>query len=138
LSEKSLRYNFSAEFLRITPPDTSFGDAWESLCYDLLVAELGDLSLQRIIAPDNGIDILHRAADSAYQCKSDERGALGSLSAIESVTSLKAAVSARPALGWTDYFYATNANYTGTAVKKILEEGSSLGLNGSQIQFRGP
>lgn len=133
-----MQYNFSAEFLKILGPDTSFGDAWESLCYDLLLAETGDLSLQRLLPPDRGIDIWHRATESAYQCKSHECGAFGSLSANDSIDSLRAAVSTRTTLNWTDYLYATNANYTGSAFEKILTEGNALGVESSHIQVRGP
>jgi hypothetical protein len=133
-----VRYNFSAEFVRILPPDTSFGAAWESLCYDLLAAETQDRSLQRIHPPDKGLDIWHRNAGCAYQCKSDERGALGSLSAGDSIDSLRAAAGERGTFGWETYLYATNANYTGPAVKGILQEAGSLGLTMSQVDFRGP
>jgi hypothetical protein len=133
-----MRYNFSSEFFHIIPPSTSFGKAWEAFCYDLLKAEFNDPSLQRFEAPDTGIDIWHKSTASVYQCKSDERGALGSLSANDSIQSLQAAVKFRKSLNWANLFFATNANYTGTAIKKILEESSSLGLTSEQINFRGP
>lgn len=133
-----MRYNFSAEFLRVSPPDTTFGDAWESLCFELLVAEHGGQGLLRLRAPDAGIDILRRPTKAAFQCKSDERGALGSLSASESIKSLKAAVDSRSVFEWANYTYATNANYTGSAVKSILAEATSLGLDNDQIEFLGP
>ncbi len=133
-----MNYSFSAEFLKVTPPDTTFGNAWESLCYDLLLAEHGHDGLQRLNAPDCGIDILRRAAETAIQCKSDERGAFGSLSARESVRSLKSAINSKPSIPWSSYTFATNANYTGSAVKSILTEGDSLGIQSSKIQFLGP
>jgi hypothetical protein len=132
-----MRYTFSAEFLKVIPPETSFGNAWESLCYDLLAAEHGNDGLQRLNAPDRGIDILRRPTKTAIQCKSNERGAFGSLSASESVTSLKAAVSARPEIAWQDYTFATNANYTGNAVKTIISEGASLNVASHNIKFLG-
>lgn len=133
-----MRYMFSAEFLKITQPETSFGDAWEALCYDLLVVEHGIDGLQRLNAPDSGIDILRRPSATAIQCKSDERGAFGSLSATESVKSLKAADNARPEIHWEHYRFATNANYTGSAVKTIMAEGTSLGISAENIDFLGP
>jgi hypothetical protein len=133
-----VRYNFSAEFLRVLPPDTSFGEAWESLCYDLLLADNNDYSLQRLRHPDKGIDIWHKRKGLAYQCKSDQRGALGSLSAADSIDSLRTAVTARRTLSWTNYAYATNANYSGSAVAKILEEGEALQVTRSEIEFHGP
>ena len=133
-----MRYSFSAEFLKITPPETSFGNAWESLCFELLSAEHGIDGLQRLHAPDSGIDILRRPTKTAIQCKSNERGAFASLSATESVDSLKAAVNARPEIAWEDYTFATNANYTGSAVKTIISEGASLEVKSNNINFLGP
>ncbi len=133
-----MRYSFSAEFLKVTPPDTKFGDAWESLCYVLLAAEHGGRGLMRLRAPDGGIDILRRPTKTAFQCKSDERGALGSVSADESIKSLRSAIGSRAILEWDLYTYATNAPYTGSAVKSILAEVSSLGLSNEKIDFLGP
>lgn len=133
-----MRYSFSAEFLKVTPPDTSFGDSWEALCFDLLAAEHGIEGLQRVSAPDCGIDILRRPTATAIQCKSDERGAFGSLSATESVKSLEAAQRARPEIEWEHYRFATNANYTGNAVKTIMARSASLGLASDSIDFLGP
>ncbi len=133
-----MRYSFSAEFLKVQPPDTTFGNAWESLCFDLLSAEHGLAGLQRLCAPDGGIDILRQPTKTAFQCKSDERGALGSLSAPESIKSLKAAAAMRSVIEWDCYAYATNANYTGSAIKSILAEGASLDLRNDKIEFLGP
>ncbi|MCP4580060.1 MAG: hypothetical protein GY839_00470 [candidate division Zixibacteria bacterium] len=130
--------NFSAEFLKVMPPETSFGNAWESLCYDLLFAEHGNDGLQRLNAPDCGIDILRRKAETAIQCKSDERGSFGSLSAGESVKSLKAAVKVKNEIPWQCYTFASNANYTGSAYKNIMAEGNSLGIDSEKIEFLGP
>ena len=133
-----MKYDFSAQFMRVLPPDTSFADAWESLCYVLLDAEYGDSSLIRLRPPDKGVDILHRKSRSAYQCKSDERGAFGSIGAAESIGSLKTAVAARKALGWDSYSFASNANFTGTAFAAITQESERLGFQEQQLEFLGP
>ncbi|MEO5331574.1 MAG: hypothetical protein H7839_06080 [Magnetococcus sp. YQC-5] len=133
-----MRYSFSSEFLRVKPPDTTFGNSWESLCFNLLAAEYGIAELQRLNAPDCGIDILRRTDETAIQCKSDERGSFGSLSASESIKSLKSAAIVRNTIPWQSYVYATNANYTGNAVKDILSEAASLGILHNNIKFLGP
>lgn len=133
-----MRYDLSAQFLRILPPDTNFGEAWESLCYDLLCAELKDTGLMRLSPPDLGIDILNRRLHQAYQCKSDERGAFGAISAASSIDSLTTAFKHRKRLGWKQYFFCTNSNYTGTALTKILKIVDSLGLDSSEVDFKGP
>jgi hypothetical protein len=133
-----VRFDFSAQFLRVNPPETSFGDAWESLCFALLDAELDDTSLIRLRPPDKGVDILHRSAQRAFQCKSTEQGAFGSMSATESVKSLNTAYAERESLAWNSYAFATNASYTGNAYTAIREAGGELGLQDEQIEFLGP
>src|ERR1041384_3162323 len=133
-----MKFDFPAQFLRVDPPDTSFADAWESLCYALLDAELNDTSLIRLRPPDKGVDIIHRRARRAYQCKSDERGAFGSIGATESINSLKAAFAEREALNWISFSFATNAGYTGSAFKSIKSAALELGLTDEQIDFLGP
>lgn len=133
-----MKFDFSAQFLRVNPPDTSFGDAWESLCFVLLDAELNDVSLIRLRPPDKGVDILHRRAQKAFQCKSNEQGAFGSLSATESVKSLNTAFTERESLAWNSYAFATNANYTGNAYTAIKKVAAELGLQDDQLDFLGP
>ena len=133
-----MRHDFSAQFLRVNPPDTSFGDAWESLCFALTFEETRDRSLVRLSPPDRGVDFLSRSSRKAYQCKSDERGASGSLNAQSSVESLKSAAKAKRALVWDTYFFATNAPYTGVAHENILQEARTLALADTDIEFLGP
>ncbi len=133
-----MKYDFSAQFLLIRPPDTSFGQAWESLCYALLDAELNDPTLMRLKPPDKGVDILHRSVYRAYQCKSDERGAFGSLGAAASVKSLESAYKERESLNWSMYCFASNASYTGSAFTTIVNRAKELGLRDDQIEFSGP
>ncbi|QDV59111.1 hypothetical protein [Rosistilla oblonga] len=133
-----MKFDFSAQFLRVNPPETNFGDAWESLCYTLLDAELNDPSLIRLRPPDKGVDILHRSARRAFQCKSNEQGAFGTMSSTESVKSLKRGVGEREALGWNSYVLATNANYTGSAYTTIRETATELGLDDDQLDLFGP
>src|SRR5947208_2857223 len=75
----SMRHSFSAEFLKILPPATNFGEAWENLCLCLLQAETGDTKIMRLGPPDRGIDIYRKRARAAYQCKSSERGTFGTI-----------------------------------------------------------
>ena len=131
-----MKYDFSAQFLRVQPPQTCFGDAWEDLCFDLTSAHTEDTSLMKLNPPDCGIDFLSRTRKQAFQCKSDERGAFGSMSAGPSIDSLKSAVSAN--LTWDTYHLATNADYTGTALSAIEKAAEELGLNRDHLVFLGP
>lgn len=133
-----MKYNFSAQFLKILPPDTSFGDAWDSFCLSLLQQEGGFAQFLSLKAPDRGVDILQRSGNVAIQCKSDERGALGSLAPTASVESLKTAVQHKSSIGWDKYLFATNARYSGDGIEKIFSEAKKLGLNTSDIEFLGP
>lgn len=133
-----MKYIFGAQFLKVVPPDTSFGDAWESLCLDLLRADDPSGDFMHLGPPDRGVDILHRDENRAYQCKADERGALGTITAAASLSSLRTAVGNMDELGWGEYLFATNANYSGNGTAEVLKLGSELGLSKKSIKFRGP
>ena len=134
-----MKYRFSAEFLKILPPDNSFGDAWESLCFDLLSEEHGIKCLQRLKAPDGGIDILNRKKEiTAIQCKSHKYGASGTIPPNESIKSLKSAIISRKEIPWKSYVFATNADYSGVGVKKILSVANSHSIGNDVIEFWGP
>lgn len=133
-----MKYNFSSSFLKIIPPDTNFGEAWESLCYQLLCQEHGHNGFIRLNPPDRGIDIFHQPKRRAYQCKSHENGAAGTIDATESVKSLKTAMSHRDSFEWHPYCFATNANFSGAGFEKILSTANEIGIDKTQIEHLGP
>ncbi|MBN2238655.1 MAG: hypothetical protein JW712_02690 [Dehalococcoidales bacterium] len=133
-----MKFDFSSQFLRVVPPDTSFSEAWESLCYFLLACEFEHSGLIRLKPPDKGIDILYQPENRAYQCKSTQLGAQGSLNATESLKSLTTAMKHKEPLKWDVYCFATNANYTGSALEKLLSQVQKLGLSEKSVEFFGP
>lgn len=133
-----MKYIFNAQFLKITPPYTTFGDAWEALCTTLLREELGHESCVALKAPDRGVDLLVRPEKKAVQCKADERGAIGTISPTHSIESLKTAISYKEKLGWEIYSFATNADYSGSGIEKIFSFASDNGLDTEHISFLGP
>jgi hypothetical protein len=134
-----LRFDFSAAFLRIIPPDTNFGEAWESLCYELLAAERGADNMLRLAPPDRGIDILDQRSRDAFQCKSVELGASGTLPVKPSIDSLSTACVHRTGIPWKKYVFATNGRYTGSAQEEISTEAARLGLTPQDdVMFLGP
>jgi hypothetical protein len=133
-----MKYNFSAQFLKVIPPNTSFGDTWDAFCLSLLQQEDGHQHYLSLKAPDRGVDILNRIDNTAIQCKSDERGALGTISPTNSIESLKTAVQHKGSIGWVKYSFATNANYSGDGVEKIFAVATTHGLNKGDIEFLGP
>lgn len=116
-----MRYNFSANFLKILQPDTNFGQAWETICETLLRAEYKDNSQIRIKAPDKGIDIYRQTSKTAYQCKSSELAIHGNIDATGCILSIKSALAVKNDIIWNKYFIATNANFTGTAFQRLQE-----------------
>lgn len=114
-----MKHTFSTEFLKIAPPATNFGEAWECLCLKLLQAENSDHSIQRLAPPDRGVDILQGKTGDAYQCKSNERGIFGTIDAEECIASLKRAIEAKADIGWQEYSIAVNAPLTGIGLSKI-------------------
>lgn len=123
-----MRYTFTSEFLKVVAPATSFGDAWEMLCLHLLRAETGDTTIQRLVPPDRGVDILQVSTRTAYQCKSSERGALGTIAAGPCIDSIDSAKGARNSLGWESLKFAINAPLTGSALAKINEHADAAGM----------
>jgi len=126
-----MRYNFSADFLKIIPPATNFGEAWENLCFRLL--ESSDDSLTRFAPPDCGIDIYSRKNRTAFQCKSSERGALGTINAAECINSLATAIEARARIPWTAYNLALNAPLTANGFAKITSFAAERGISQDSI-----
>jgi hypothetical protein len=126
--QPNVRHSFSAEFLKVLPPATNFGEAWENLCLCLLRADTCDPAIMRLAPPDRGIDILRQSTGSAYQCKSSERGIFGIIEAQECIKSIKRALDARKDVPWSSYFIAINAPLTGVGLGKINQFASSAGV----------
>lgn len=133
-----MKYSFSAQFLKVLPPQTSFGDAWEAFCLTLLQREHGHQSCLPLKAPDRGVDILLRSDKTAIQCKADERGASGTISPTKSIESLRTAVNHKGNIGWSKYAFASNANYSGNGIEKIFTAAKESTLNDDDIEFLGP
>ncbi len=133
-----MRFNFSAEFLKVEPPDTTFGDAWESLCYDLLANEFPGVSFQRVRAPDGGIDTYAKRRKHAYQCKASERGAAATADTGSTLGSLQAAIMNRTKLPWSKYTVASNADFTAAGIAQVEAALTKHRINRSVIEFLGP
>lgn len=133
-----MKFIFTAQFLKVRPPETSFADAWEALCADLLRYDLKDEECICLKAPDLGIDIILKKNKKAVQCKSDERGAFGTIQAAASIESLSTAMKHKIKFGWNSYAFATNANYSGNGIEQILVAADEFGLDRELISFHGP
>lgn len=133
-----MRYDFSSSFLVIRPPATNFGEAWELLCSDLLVAENGAEYVRRMSAPDGGIDIYNDGTQHAYQCKASEQGAGGTIPPNASIESLKSAVSNQARLPWVEYSFCTNAPYSTSGTARINQTAREMGVELERVKFLGP
>jgi hypothetical protein len=128
-----MRHTFSADVLKILPPATNFGEAWENLCLCLLRADTSDNSIMRLGPPDRGIDIYRQSTNTAYQCKSSERGTFGTIDAQDCITSLATAISAQKSIPWVHYSVALNAPLTGAGFSKINAFAASQALSATSF-----
>lgn len=133
-----MKYNFSAQFLKILSPQTSFGDAWEALCISLLQAEFGHEHCLVMNAPDRGVDIMLKNKSKAIQCKANEIGAFGTIAPKKSIESLTTALSHKDILKWEKYTFASNANYSGNGIEKIFNFVDESSISRDDISFLGP
>lgn len=133
-----MRFNFASQFIKLLPPDTNFGEAWETLCFILLCEENGYDEFVRLGAPDRGVDILHRTQSKAYQCKATENGCGSTISHSESMKSLETAVNHKNLFDWKHYCFATNANFSGVGFGNILTCADQLGIDRQYISQLGP
>lgn len=133
-----MRHTFSAQFLKIVPPATNFGEAWENLCVCLLRTDSGDNNIMRLGPPDRGIDILGQTTRTAYQCKSSEQGVFGTIDPRDCVSSLERAIDAKKDISWRHYAIALNAPLSGVGFSKISNVAKSRGLKESALSILSP
>jgi hypothetical protein len=133
-----MRHTFSAEFLKILPPATNFGEAWENLCLCLLQADTSDHSIMKLGPPDRGIDIYRQSIPAAYQCKSSERGTFGTIDAQDCIASLATAIAAQKSIPWVHYSVALNAPLSGAGLSKIYEFAASKALSKASLSILSP
>ena len=106
-------------------PETSFADAWEVFCGDVLKRHEKTTEIRRREPPDDGVDLLWREKKVAYQCKSVESGRIGDFDVTKAVKSMKAAIAHRDKTGWKQYVICTNVELTGkqeTNLRQACEE----------------
>ncbi|MGH2510544.1 MAG: hypothetical protein ACRDHZ_24480, partial [Ktedonobacteraceae bacterium] len=97
----------------IIDPQTSFDDAWEVFCCQLLQLEHQTGEIYQREPPESGVDLFWRAQGIAYQCKSTVKGQGGKISLAKMSKSLKDALQVQQSLGWQQYVFCTNVKVTG-------------------------
>jgi len=106
--------------LFVVEPQTTFADAWEVFCCDVLNRHYKLGSIRRRKAPEGGIDLYCATEKVAYQCKSVMEST-GKFSVSKAVASLKAALETRKKLPWVKYVICSNVDLTGAQEQKLQD-----------------
>jgi len=110
--------------LFIVEPQTSFADAWEVFCCEVINRHNETTEIYRRKAPESGIDLYWQSKQIAYQCKSVE-DATSRFSVSKALKSLESAMKIRDSLRWNRYVFCTNVALTGPQemqLRTILQE----------------
>ena len=111
--------------LFVIDPETSFPDAWEVFCCEVLnrfyTAMTGTNSgIYQRTPPEGGVDLYWPEKKIAYQCKSVEKDG-GRFSLDNAKKSITAALKTRKDLPWDKYVLCSNINLTGEQERKLRE-----------------
>jgi len=106
--------------LFVVGPQTSFADAWEVFCCDVLNRHYKSNNIRRRKAPEGGIDLYCASEKVAYQCKSVEEST-GKFSVSKAVKSLKAALKTAKKLRWDRYVICSNVDLTGPQEQQLRD-----------------
>ena len=100
-------------------PQTSFDEAWEVFCCELLNLENDTMLIRRRTPPDLGADLIWDEKKVIYQCKSSKDGQGRSFSIDKAEKSIARALANREIIGWQKYVLCTNVNLTGEIEQKL-------------------
>ncbi|WP_315110215.1 hypothetical protein [Clostridium intestinale] len=109
-------YKLYPPFLYV-PEEYNFYDQWEVFCLSLLKLENKTNDIERLKAPEGGVDLYYAKNNTAYQCKSCIEGSEVNLTKI--TNSLKNALKVKEILGWKKYVVCSNKNLTINQIEKI-------------------
>ena len=104
--------------LFVIEPQTSFADAWEVFCCEVLNRHEKTTEIRRRKPPESGVDLYWPGKKAAYQCKSVEE-ATGRFSVTKAVESIETALKIRKELPWERYILCSNMDITGTQEAKL-------------------
>ena len=104
--------------LFVVKPQTSFANAWEVFCCDVLNRHEKTTKIYRRKPPEGGVDLYWADKKIAYQCKSVEEST-GRFSITKAVRSLKSAIVTRKKLPWKKYVLCGNVALTGPQEQQL-------------------
>ncbi|MEI8196732.1 MAG: hypothetical protein WCI73_12610, partial [Phycisphaerae bacterium] len=110
--------------LFVVEPQTSFANAWEVFCCDVLNRQEKTTEIYQRKPPESGVDLYWQQRKIAYQCKSVEEST-GKFSLSKAIESLQSALEIRATLPWDKYVLCSNVALTGgqeQKLRKILPE----------------
>src|SRR6185295_18100633 len=119
---KEAEYHLSKPWLRCGE-GTSFADAWEKFCFEMLEREHGRGAMDWRRPKDRGVDIFYSSEGIAYQCKSVESGKDGDFSVEKSAESMREALAFQSEIGFRKYTICTNVEISGSkqdSLRKIF------------------
>jgi len=113
-----MEYHLYPPFFEIAP-ESSFDEAWEAFCADILNLSNNTREIRRRTPPDLGVDLLWPTQRVAYQCKSVLYGKAGDLPVSKIVFSIERALEKKQDVGWEKYVLCVNVDPTGAQEAKI-------------------
>jgi len=106
--------------LFVVEPQTSFADAWEVFCCEVLNRHEKTDKIYRRKPPENGVDLYWQSKKIAYQCKSVEE-TTGKFNITKAVASLTSAMKIRNTLSWEKYYLCSNMALTGPQEQRLRD-----------------
>jgi hypothetical protein len=105
----------------VVEPETSFANAWEVFCCQVLNRHHKTTDIYQRKPPEGGIDLYWPAKKLAYQCKSVE-DKTGQFSLSKAMASIDSALKTRRELPWEKYILCANVVLTGEQERKLREQ----------------
>ncbi len=113
-----MEYQLYPPFFEISPK-SSFDEAWECFCADVLNLSNNTRDIRRRTPPDFGVDLLWPTRRVAYQCKAVLYGKAGDLPVPKIFSSIERALEKRQEVGGEKYVLCVNIDPTGPQEAKI-------------------
>lgn len=113
-------YYFYPPFFAIEP-QTSFDEAWEVFCCEMLNLDNSTNLIRRRVPPDLGADLIWDEEQTIFQCKSVINGDTSDLDMSKIKQSIDRAKENQVSLGWQRYVLCTNVDLTGSQEQKLRE-----------------
>src|SRR5258708_869644 len=115
-----MNYYFYPPFF-VIDPQTSFDEAWEVFCCEMLNLDNSTNLIRRRVPPDLGADLLWDEERTIFQCKSVINGDSSDLDISKIKQSIDRAKENQVSLGWQKYVLCTNVDLTGSQEQKLRE-----------------